>query len=250
MNQFEAVCKLASDEKWCWDLNCTTCGNMHFTYAFKEMSQGKSPEDDDWLTNKDIDHQKLFAKLGPPIGPPYYKVPLSKFRKETLIKICSEARISYLAENCAYPEWLGFLGWALFGLEISSNNYENLSNNWAKQLKYFIARSRKKEDLKIKKLLDEIINCDGKLLDRFALGKIESLTDKTTHPWVAVNSYHMKYEGQLKNGIKHGKGKEISRDSGDIYEGEFKEGVRWNGENYDKYRNVIATFVNGEQKYL
>ena len=46
MNQFEAVCQLASHEGWCWDLNCTTCGNMHFTYAFKEMSLEKSPEDD------------------------------------------------------------------------------------------------------------------------------------------------------------------------------------------------------------
>jgi len=30
----------------------------------------------------------------------------------------------------------------------------------------------------------------------------------------------------LKNGVKHGKGKEISRDGRDNYEGEFKEGLR------------------------
>ena len=94
MNQFEAVCKLASDEGWCWDLNCTTCGNMLFTYAFKQMSYGQSPEDDDWLINTDVEHEKLFAKYGRPVGPPYYKVPLSDFGKEILIKICSEARIS------------------------------------------------------------------------------------------------------------------------------------------------------------
>jgi len=29
---------------------------------------------------------------------------------------------------------LAYMGWALFGLKISSENYENLSNNWAKQL--------------------------------------------------------------------------------------------------------------------
>ena len=83
-NQFEAVCELASDEWWCWDLNCTTCGNMHFTYAFKEMSLGKSPEDDDWLINQDVDHEKLFAKYGRPVGPPYYKVPLSDFGKKPI----------------------------------------------------------------------------------------------------------------------------------------------------------------------
>ncbi len=282
MNQFEAVCELASDEGWCWDLNCTTCGNMHFTYAFKEMSQGKSPEDNDWLTNKDIDHQKLFAKLGRPIGPPYYKVPLSKFRKEKLIKICSEARISNLAKRCAYPEWMAYMGWAMHGLKISSENYENLSNNWAKQLKEFIVKSRSREDTKIKKFLDDIINSDGKLLDHFDLGHVGSLTDVKKHPWVAVNSYNMRYEGQLKNGwIKHGIGKEISRHGDDNYEGEFKEGLRngkgkrtcfltnwnsnkrfidceyegewkdgkiWNGKKYDKVGNVIAIFMNGEEK--
>ncbi len=191
-NQFEAVCILASDEWWCWDLNCTTCGNMHFTYAFKEMRRGKSPEDEDWLTRADVDHEKLFAKYGRPVGPPYYKVPLSDFGKEKLIKICSEARISNLAENCAYPEWLAYMGWALFGLKISSENYKNLANNWAKQLKDFIVRSRSKEDLKIKKFLDKIINSKDYLLDHFALGSIEFITDQNTHPWVAVNSYHLR----------------------------------------------------------
>ena len=85
-NQFEAVCKLASDEGWCWDINCTTCGNMLFTYAFKQMSYGQSPEDDDWLINTDVEHEKLFAKYGRPVGPPYYKVPLSDFGKEILIE--------------------------------------------------------------------------------------------------------------------------------------------------------------------
>ena len=248
-NQFEAVCKLASDEWWCWDLNCTTCGNMHFTYAFKEMRYGKSPEDDDWLTRADVDHEKLFAKLGRPIGPPYYKVPLSDFGKEKLIKICSEARISNLAENCAYPEWLAYMGWALFGLKISSENYKNLANNWAKQLKDFIVRSRSKDDLKIKKFLDKIINSKDYLLDHFALGSIEFITDKNTHPWVAVNSYYIKYEGELKNGVKHGKGKEISRDGRDNYEGEFKEGLR-NGigtSTSDMDRSYEGEWKNGKK---
>ncbi len=226
MNQFEVVCKLASDEGWCWDLNCTTCGNMLFTYAFKQMSYGQSPEDDDWLINKDVEHEKLFAKYGRPVGPPYYKVPLSDFGKEKLIKICSEARISNLAENCAYPEWLGYMGWALFGLKIKSENYKYLANNWSKQLKDFIVRNRSKEDLKIKKFLDKIINSKDYLLDHFDLGSIESMININTHPWVAVNSYYIKYEGELKNGVKHGKGKEIHRDGTDNYEGEFKNGQR------------------------
>jgi len=46
MNQFESLCKLASDETWCWDLSCTTCGHMHFQYAFLELIKGRSPTDE------------------------------------------------------------------------------------------------------------------------------------------------------------------------------------------------------------
>jgi len=49
MNQFEALCKLASDENWCWNLNCATCGHMHFRYAFSELAAAKSPEGGDWF---------------------------------------------------------------------------------------------------------------------------------------------------------------------------------------------------------
>ena len=249
MNQFEAVCELASDEWWCWDLNCTTCGNMHFTYAFKEMSLGKSPEDDDWLTRADVDHKKLFAKYGRPIGPPFHKVPLPKFIKEKLIKICSEARISNLAKNCSFPDYMAYMGWALFGLKINSENYENLSNNWAEQLKGFIVRNRSREDTKIKKFLDDIINTDGKLLNHFDLGHLRFLIDIKKYPWVAVNSSHMKYEGELKNGVKHGKGKEISRDGENNYEGEFKEGLR-NGigtSSSDKGGSYEGEWKNGKE---
>ena len=33
-----------------------------------------------------------------------------------------------------------------------------------------------------------------------------------------------------------------------VYDGEWKEGEIWNGEKYDKDRNVTSTFVNGEEK--
>jgi len=85
---------------------------------------------------------------------------------------------------------LAYIAWALFGLKISSENYENLSNNLAKQLKEFLVRSKSKEDLKIERILDEIIKSYDKLFDHFDLGKIKFLTDINTHPWVAVNSYH------------------------------------------------------------
>ena len=52
MNQFEALCKLASDENWCWNLFCSTCGHMHFRYSFAELAIGKSPESKGWIIHK------------------------------------------------------------------------------------------------------------------------------------------------------------------------------------------------------
>ena len=52
MNNFEELCKLASDENWCWNLFCTTCGHLHFKYAFSELAAGKSPKDQNWLIHR------------------------------------------------------------------------------------------------------------------------------------------------------------------------------------------------------
>ena len=41
MNAFEAMSKLASQEKWCWNLNCTTCGQLHFRFGLVELTRGK-----------------------------------------------------------------------------------------------------------------------------------------------------------------------------------------------------------------
>ena len=34
---FLSLCRLASQENWCWKIICTTCGHMHFRYGFKEL---------------------------------------------------------------------------------------------------------------------------------------------------------------------------------------------------------------------
>jgi hypothetical protein len=154
---------------------------MHFAYGFKKMCYGKSPEDEDWLTHKDVDTKKLYAKYGSPRRP-YFKVPLPNIWKSKLIKICSEARVSNLAKSCAYPEWLAYIGWTLFGLKITSINYENLcNNNSTKQLKEFMMRSRSKDDSKLRKFLDNIVKSEDKLLDHFDLGELACLmTHKKT----------------------------------------------------------------------
>ena len=134
MNKFEAVCKIASDEGWCWDLNCTTCGNMHFTNAFIEMVLGKSPQDDDWLTRADVDHKKLFLRYGPP-KIPYVKVRGGRLTKEILIKICLRGPYFLFSRELCISRvaWFHGLGFVWFGnkhkkLPCYNIVYEHLGN--------------------------------------------------------------------------------------------------------------------------
>ena len=69
------------------------------------------------------------------------------------------------------------------------------------------------------------------------------------------------YDGEWKDGQKHGIGKEIHyfgdttkfkwedvRSIETVFNGVWKEGKIWNGEKYDNKGNIVTTFVNGEEK--
>ena len=49
-----------------------------------------------------------------------------------------------------------------------------------------------------------------------------------------------KYEGEYKDGKKHGQGTYI-KPEGRKYVGEWKDGERWNGTLYDKEGNIIES---------
>ena len=131
MNQFEALCILASNENWCWKLYCTTCGHMHFKYAFLELSKGKSPEDSDWVTHKSENY--LHRLLGP--IPRIYP----ESRKDRILKICTKADLHSIADKCKFPDWLGYLGLMLTDMHSSSEVYKLLSTKWASQLKDLVS---------------------------------------------------------------------------------------------------------------
>ena len=126
MNQFEALCKLASDENWCWKLFCGTCGHTHFRYAFSELTAGKSPTDENWLIHRKITkYSDILGKL------PYS---YTEQQKEKVLHICVNANISSIAATCIFPDWLGYLGLVLEHMRCSSNSYRMLSTCWASQL--------------------------------------------------------------------------------------------------------------------
>lgn len=131
MNQFENLCKLASDENWCWKISCTTCGHMHFRYAFSELVAGKDPADPSWIVH---DRNTRYSHLLGPLPGNY-----SKEQKEKLTNICCNARLSSIAGVCKFPDWLGYLGLVLVHMHSRANSYKTLSEVWASQLSEMVS---------------------------------------------------------------------------------------------------------------
>lgn len=129
MNAFEALCKLASDNNWCWNISCSTCGHGSFRYSFLELAKGKNPDDTDWIVSKE---RNLRSKLG--------SLPLhySSRKKEAIHNICIEADIKSISKECKYPDWLGYLGLVLHHMADDSESFKRLSSNWAFQLQKMV----------------------------------------------------------------------------------------------------------------
>jgi hypothetical protein len=134
MNEFEVLCKLASDENWCWKLTCTTCGHSCFRYGFSELARGKSPDDGDWIVyERIIANSNRLAPYKERLGPvPTRFSPTQKYR---ILRICLYADILSIAEYCKFPDWLGYLGLVLTHMQCNSETYKSVSSKWASQLK-------------------------------------------------------------------------------------------------------------------
>ena len=48
------------------------------------------------------------------------------------------------------------------------------------------------------------------------------------------------------NGLKNGNGKEYNYDGSLLFEGEFKNGLKWDGKGYDIYNDIIYELKNGK----
>lgn len=128
-NTFESLCILASNENWCWNLTCTTCGNMHFRYGFIELANLKSPRDQNWLVNKKTNSYKKVGKF-----PRAYLFN----QKKIIHNICTKANLSNIYNNCTHPIWLGYLGQILAHMKDDSESFKILSKSWAIQLEQMV----------------------------------------------------------------------------------------------------------------
>ena len=99
-NQFECLCKLASDEDWCWNLQCTTCGHQIFRYAFRLMSRGIKIQDEARMTLGNVYRASGWIVRAENNNGDYegqlYKIPSfaqgwPESVKDTIANICAEA---------------------------------------------------------------------------------------------------------------------------------------------------------------
>jgi hypothetical protein len=124
VNAFEALCRLAASERWCWNISCTTCGHMHFRFALQALSHGLHPESDAWRIHRDT------RDLGalPPLGG------WSQGTQENLARIVAAASLAQIAAAAHFPAWLGYLGLGLRYTEDEERRSRIVTNAWIPQL--------------------------------------------------------------------------------------------------------------------
>jgi len=160
VNPFEQLCFLASDEEWCWNLFCTTCGHSHFRYSFAELASGKSPADRDWLIHRR--RTRYEKQLGR--WPREY----NDVQKCKILEICSEADISLISGRCKFPDWLGYLGLVLEHMRCDHEIFGAMSSQWAMQLKKLVP-----PNTPVHTRLEPIMTHDNELLNIEDLERVE-----------------------------------------------------------------------------
>lgn len=108
-NGFEAICKQASDNKWCWTIYCSTCAHLDFKRALWGLVIGETDRHA-WLRD------------------------LTPTEQEIVMQICHDANLAEIARTCKFPDWLGYLGLVMHHFQQPSPAYLRLTQHWAAQL--------------------------------------------------------------------------------------------------------------------
>jgi len=120
---FLALCKLASAERWCWKIFCTTCGHMHFRYGFKAIALGHHPNDRDWVITNKYNPSKMLQKYGD-------REEVHKFDHDILARHILDVPLTAIRDSTIAPDWLGYLGLVMFHCYARG---EEIRNAWATQ---------------------------------------------------------------------------------------------------------------------
>lgn len=132
-NAFESLCKLSSDEQWCWRLFCRTCRHINFRFAFREIARGKHPLEPGWV----VYAKNPFIQRGgsvPGLGPVPLRQDWSINEQAQLVDVIHGANLLAIASVCRSPDWLGYLGLALHYTEDAERRDRILTLSWGPQL--------------------------------------------------------------------------------------------------------------------
>ena len=94
INPLLSICRLASQERWCLDLHCTTCENFDFRIALLKISSGDIPITSGvgkWSRRKNI-----IETASEPESP---HLPFTLEQKHNILNLCDEVKIDKLAES-------------------------------------------------------------------------------------------------------------------------------------------------------
>lgn len=61
-NPFIALCDYASQNNWCWKINCTTCGHTAFRVGFSMLAKGYHPDEESLWPSKSKDDQDMMKE--------------------------------------------------------------------------------------------------------------------------------------------------------------------------------------------
>ena len=105
-NQFVALCKIASQNDWCWKIFCTTCGHGEFKVAFSKIMRNQHPDDKTFWPygkknhplSKEIDNYRDFFGYA------------SNTTQIRLANIIATAKVVDIQAVAKFPDWLGYIG--------------------------------------------------------------------------------------------------------------------------------------------
>ena len=131
LNSFQAICDIATEEQWCWNLGCGTCGHMNFVKSLLLLIDEKEPYP---LHGKDC-KELLFS------------------RADKLQEKVKDTNIDYFAKNYKSPRFLAYLGLCLHYTRTYEIMNRKLTKLWVPQIIRIIVKNEWKKYLQ--KILDE-----------------------------------------------------------------------------------------------
>ncbi|MHC4855862.1 MAG: hypothetical protein ACYS72_05605 [Planctomycetota bacterium] len=127
-NAFVALCDLASENRWCWKIHCTTCASSDLRISFQLLLKGHHPDhSSNWnnMINSILkDHSFNLREI----------VHISNMDRQTmLLNIVSQASIKEIREVALFPDWLGYIGLVMFACEETEFRKQILANSISPQ---------------------------------------------------------------------------------------------------------------------